>query len=153
MSLGLNAYVPYSTSKCLLTFKSINFIMRSIFNLSLILTFVFCAQGLFAQANTSLTTSSGVVAENAKESKGESEMFNNYTWLKEMVDVEKCKGTKVTLRSSSKNPIHKFILVEQADGPKILYSSKGKRYCTDNKKLNCVDFYELDTEEDAFECK
>lgn len=127
--------------------------MKSIFNLSLILAFVFCAQGLFAQADMTLSKSTGVVAENAKESKDESEMFKNYTWLKEKVNVEKCKGTKVTLRSSSKNPVHKFILIEQADGTKVMYNQKGERYCSDSKKLNCIEFYELDTEEDTFECK
>lgn len=127
--------------------------MKSIFNLSLILTFVFFAQGMFAQAEKSPTTSDDLVAEKADESKDEAEIFKNYTWLKEIVNVEKCKGTKVYLRSSSKNAVHKYLVVEQADGSKVMYNHKGDRYCTDSKKLNCIDFYELDTEEDVFECK
>ncbi len=127
--------------------------MKSIFNLSLILTFVFCAQGLFAQADAPSVKSTDVIAEKAEESKDESEIFKTYTWLSEIVNVEKCTGTKVSLRSSSKNSVHKYILVEQADGSKVMYNAKGERYCTDSKKLNCVDFYELDKEEDSFECK
>lgn len=126
--------------------------MKPIFNLSLILTFVFSAQIGFSQTEINVEKSAEVVAQVAKESKDESEIFKNYSWLNEIVNQEKCQGTKITLRSSTKNSVHKYLIVEEGDNM-VMYNSKGDRYCSDTKTVNCIEFYNLDTEEDVWECK
>lgn len=126
--------------------------MKCIFNLSLILTFVFSAQIGFSQSEINMDKSAEVIAQEAKESKDESEIFKNYSWLKEIVNQEKCEGTTITLRSSSKNSVHKYLIVEDGD-TMVMYNTKGDRYCSNTKTVNCIEFYSLDTEEDSWKCK
>jgi len=122
--------------------------MKSILKLSFITSFIFCVNFAFGQTDMTAEKSSDT---DTKEIEEVPQIFKDYSWLKEMVDIENCKGVTVTVLSNSAKSIHKYVVVEQ-DGKKSMYNSTGKYYCEDHSSINCKEYYKLDTEVDSWKC-
>jgi len=80
------------------------------------------------------------------------QIFKDYSWLKEMVNHEDCKGASITVLTSAENSAHNLVVVDK-DGKKVMYNASGEYYCSDHATVNCREFYKLDKEVDSWSCK
>lgn len=103
----------------------------------------------FSQTEMTAEKSTEKVTEESEEVP---QIFKDYVWLKEKVNLEDCQGTALSLMTDSAKSYHKYIIIEK-DGKKVMYNAKGESYCTDHSSLNCQEFYGLDKELDNWTCK
>jgi len=75
-------------------------------------------------------------------------IFDNYSWLNGIVNLNECNNEVVTLY---KKGSHKYIYVDDGSRAK-LYAQDGLKYCTSSSTRDCISLYELSQVEASWAC-
>ena len=76
-------------------------------------------------------------------------IFDKYSFLATEVDTNNCAGTIINVYN-----IGAFSLIHVVTPDSgVLYAGDGSLFCTDSDNFSCLDFYDLDTPTDSFECE
>lgn len=82
----------------------------------------------------------------------EPQIFQDYEWLKSLVDQEDCEGTKIYLKSKNGTAHNRFIVIVQGDSRKT-YNLDGEIWCVSAKNIDCEEFYEMKSVDDEWTCE
>ncbi len=76
------------------------------------------------------------------------QIFTDYTWLNNLVDVNNCEGTTVSVYNEG---TYSFVYVSTANSG-LLYFEDGVLYCTDGPGFSCVSAYGLGAADATWSC-
>lgn len=90
------------------------------------------------------------VEEEEEEEEEETELFVQYPWLNEIVDLSTCAATGTIITEYIQGN-YVFISV-LTNNESTLYFQDGTKYCTDGIGLNCVAAYNLSEVGNSYQC-
>ncbi len=74
--------------------------------------------------------------------------FSDYPWLADIIDVDNCTTEKITVYRTG---AYNYIWIE-TDNWQTMYFEDGTFYCQESPDFNCLEYYQLDSEQYVWSC-